>query len=312
MQFIRGLANLPTLESSVVTIGNFDGVHLAHQELLNKLAQLSRDYQAPSVLIIFEPTPAEFFLKNKAPARLMRLREKLAALQEFPIDYVICLRFNQKLAALSAEDFVQDILVKVLAVKALIAGDDFRFGAQRRGDFGLSSQMGETYHFSVQQMPELLVEEERVSSTRIRRALQHGDLMAANACLGKLYSVSGRVAYGSQLGRQLGFPTANIHLHRKVVPMSGIFLVEVHGLANKVYRGVANLGTRPTVDGSSRVILEVYIFDFNANIYGHYVRVDFLKKVREEERYDNLEQLKAQIALDVVVAKQFFAQAKTD
>ena len=307
MQFIRGLANLSSLTRSVVTIGNFDGVHLGHQALLAQLALLVEQYQAPSVLIIFEPTPAEFFLKEKAPARLMRLREKLAALKKFTLDYVLCLRFNKQLATLSAEDFVREILVKRLGVKALVVGDDFRFGENRRGDFQLLSQMGRDFDFVVHRMSELSQAAERVSSTRIRAELQRGDFLKAAACLGTHYSVSGRVVYGRQLGRQLGFPTANIQLHRKVVPMTGIFVVEIHGLNQRVFQGVANLGTRPTVDGSSRVLLEVYIFDFSADIYGHYVQVDFLKKLRDEERYDSLEELKTQIALDVEEARRFFA-----
>lgn len=306
MKFIRSQTSLPNFNASVITIGNFDGVHLGHQHILKRLAELSKTYQAPSVLIIFEPTPAEFFMQAKAPARLMRLREKLTALKEYPIDYVLCLRFNQKLAHLSAEDFVKEILVKKLAAKALIIGDDFRFGENRLGDFQLLMRMGRELNFAAHQMSELSLAHQRVSSTRIRSLLQQGDLQKAAECLGKLYSVNGRVAYGNQLGRELGFPTANIHLHRKVVPLSGIFVVQVRGLGDEPLQGVANIGTRPTVDHSSRVLLEVYIFDFDQNIYGKNVTVEFLKKLRDEECYDSLEELKHQIELDVQAGRKFF------
>ncbi len=305
MKLVRDLHNLGVLRKSVVTIGNFDGVHLGHQALLKQLRVLSQQYQAPSVLIIFEPTPLEFFMHDKSPARLMRLREKVLALQNESIDYVLCLRFNAALAKLSAEDFVRELLLKQLGMQAIMVGDDFRFGAQRLGDSVLLKAMGEQWNFKVEQLPTLEGAAGRVSSTRIREALQAGDLSLAEQLLAKPYSVSGRVVQGYQLGRALGFPTANIQLHRKVVPLAGIFVVRIK-IGSDTLQGVANIGTRPTVDGSSRVLLEVYIFDFDAMIYGHYVSVEFLKKLRNEERYDTLAALKEAIREDVEQARKYF------
>ena len=307
MQFIRGIYNLPPgHQGCVATIGNFDGIHLGHQAVIGQLAEKAADLSLPSVLISFEPQPMEFFLPDKAPARLTRLREKLQVLRRFSVDMLLCLRFNRQLAALTAEEFIQQILVQALRVRFLVVGDDFRFGKNRAGDFTMLQAAGEQYDFQVVHMHTFSVDGERVSSTRIRDALQAGDLQYADRLLGREYRMSGRVAHGKKLGRELGFPTANIDVHRRATPLQGIFIVEVFGLQGEPLQGVASLGTRPTVDGT-KVLLEVYIFDFDREIYGEYLQVSFLKKLRDEVKYTTLEALKLQIQKDVDEAKDYFS-----
>ena len=307
MQFVRGIYNLPPgHQGCVATIGNFDGVHLGHQSVIGQLAEEAAERCVPSVLISFEPQPLEYFQPDKAPARLTRLREKVQALRRFNIDKMLCLVFNNKLAQLTAEEFIQQILVDALKVKYLVVGDDFRFGKGRTGDFAMLQEAGKQFGFQVVNMHTFMIDNERVSSTRIRHALEAGELDAAERLLGRTYRMSGRVAHGEKLGRQLGFPTANIDVHRQATPMQGIFVVEVFGIDGEPLAGVASLGTRPTVDGK-KVILEVYIFDFDREIYGEYLQVSFLKKLRDEEKFDTLEALIEQIEKDVEDAKAYFA-----
>jgi len=306
-QLIRGLHNIPALANrGVITIGNFDGVHLGHQELVQQVIKAARATQVPAIVVTFEPHPFEFFEQgeHKIP-RITRLREKFNALAECGVDYVLILPFNQKLASLSASDFVSDILHHYLQPTQVMVGDDFRFGYKRQGDFSLLQNMGKELGFTVTAMPTLLIENERVSSTRVRQALLAGDHAAASRLLGHAYFMLGRVSPGDQLGRQLGFPTANIHLHRKLTPVRGIYTVYMHGIAEQPLRGVANVGTRPTVDGT-RTLLEVHLLDFDQDIYGRYVKVEFCKKLREEVRYPTLALLKEQISIDVEEARAYF------
>jgi len=306
MQFIRGIQNLNLDHSGcVATIGNFDGIHLGHQAVIGQLAEEAADRGLPSVLISFEPTPMEYFQPDRSPARLTRLREKLQVLRRFSIDKVLSLAFNKSLAQMPAEVFIKDILVDRLKIKYLVVGDDFRFGQNRLGDFGMLQQAGEQFGFQVVNMHTFTLEGERVSSTRIRKALEAGDLAAAERLLGRAYRMSGRVAHGEKLGRQLGFPTANIDLHRKVTPLQGIFVVEVFGLEGEPLPAVASLGTRPTINGK-KILLEVYIFDFDQDIYGQHLQVSFLHKLRNEEKYTTLDALKVQIQKDVNDAKHYF------
>jgi len=306
MQLIRGLHNLPVAQHGcVATIGNFDGVHLGHQAVIGQLGEEAGRLHLPSVLITFEPQPMEFFRPQQAPARLTRLREKLEALRRFHIDRLLCLSFNARLAQMPAEEFIRRVLVDGLGVKYLVVGDDFRFGKGRAGDFAMLQAAGREHGFAVVNMHTFLIEGARVSSTRVRAALERGDLAGAEQLLGRSYRMSGRVAHGSKLGRQLGFPTANIHLHRKATPLQGIFVVEVFGIEGEPLPGVASLGTRPTVDGKT-TILEVYLFDFDRDIYGAHLQVSFLHKLRDEVRYTTLEALKIQIAKDVDNAREFF------
>lgn len=306
MQFIRGLHNLtPGHRGCVATIGNFDGVHLGHQAVIGQLAEQAAERHLPTALITFEPQPMEYFRPQQAPARLTRLREKLQALRRFSVDRVLCLPFNRALAQMPAEMFIRRVLVEGLGVQYLVVGDDFRFGKDRTGDFAMLQAAGTEFDFQVVNMHTFMIDGQRVSSTRIREALGSGDLATAERLLGRSYRMSGRVAHGDKLGRQLGFPTANIHLHRKATPLQGIFVVEVFGIEGEPLPGVASLGTRPTVDGK-KTILEVYLFDFERDIYGKHLQVSFLHKLRDEVRYTTLEALQAQIACDVEDAKKYF------
>ncbi|NOZ10906.1 MAG: bifunctional riboflavin kinase/FAD synthetase [Gammaproteobacteria bacterium] len=308
MELIRGLHNLqPRHHGCVATIGNFDGVHLGHQAVIGQLAEQADHFGVPSTVMIFEPQPQEFFAPDQAPARLTRLREKLLALRRYSVDRVLCARFDSRFSGMVAENFIHDILFKGLGVKYLVVGDDFRFGHDRRGDFAMLQRVGGDHGFQVVNMHSFTVDGERVSSTRIRKALAAGDLVVAEKLLGRPYRMCGRVAHGDKRGRTIGFPTANIHLHRKNVPLRGVFAVELFGIEGEPVAGVANVGTRPTVDGT-RTLLEVHLFDFDKDIYGHYVNVNFKHKLRDERRFDDFEALKAQIDADVVEAREYFGR----
>ena len=307
MELIRGLQNIrPEHKGCVATIGNFDGVHLGHQAVLGQLAEKAAELCLPTTLITFEPQPMEYFIPEKVPARLTRFREKMLALQRYSVERVCCLSFNNKLANLTAEAFIENVLVEKLGVKYLVVGDDFRFGANRAGTFETLVEAGQQYGFQVVSMHTFEVDAERVSSTRIRHALERGDMATAEMLLGRSYRMSGRVAHGEKLGRELGFPTANIHLHRHASAVQGIFVVEVFGLDQEPVQGVASIGTRPTVDGT-KALLEVFMFDFDQDIYGRHIQVSFLKKLRDEEKYDSLEKLTNQIQIDVEQAQAYFA-----
>lgn len=305
---IRGLHNLRhQIPKCVATIGNFDGVHLGHQQLLHTLKQEAGALNVPSVVILFEPQPNEFFATDKPTPRLMRLREKFLGLRKLHVDYVICLKFDQKLANMPAEDFVKKILMDQLGVRKVMIGDDFHFGYKRSGDLHLLKQLGQKYHFSVQALDTHSANGERISSTRIREALQHGDLKTAEKLLGKPFAISGHVVHGDKRGRQIGFPTLNILLQRKISPISGVFVVKVFGIADHPLNGVANVGNRPTVDGT-RNVLEVYVFDFDQTIYGAWLYVEFIHKLREEKRFESFEKLKEQIKSDAQQAREYFAK----
>lgn len=310
MHLIRGLHNLtPSLRGCAATIGNFDGVHLGHQAVLGQLAERAAALGLPTAVILFEPQPQEYFAPDQAPPRLTRLREKLVALRRFSVDRVLCLRFNQQLAGLTAEQFVQQILVDGLDVRYLVVGDDFRFGKDRSGDFEFLVERGQQAGFQVAHMHSFALQGERVSSTRIRAALQAGDMRLAEQMLGRGYRMLGRVAHGDKRGRSIGFPTANLFLHRVNVPLRGVFAVEMYGLETEPLYGVANVGTRPTVDGS-RTLLEVHLFDFIGDLYGRQVAVEFVHKLRDEKRFDSFVALKAQIEQDAQQARDFFRQRK--
>ncbi len=307
MQIIRGLAHtIPLEHGCVLTIGNFDGLHLGHKAVIEKLAQQGKLLGLPVVVIIFEPQPLEYFLATNAPSRLTRLREKVIQFSGLPVDELVILRFSRAFANYDAEDFIEQILVKKLNVKHLVIGDDFHFGKSRRGNFAMLREKGKLFGFKVENTQSYQVQGLRVSSTLIRDALGDGNLKLAAKLLGRSYSICGRVAHGNKLGRTLGFPTANIQLLRKNTPVNGVFTVTVTGVSNQELHGVANVGTRPTVDGNAKVILEVHLFDFNKEIYGHYVEVHFKHKIRDEIRFESIEQLKSQIEQDVIEAKAFF------
>jgi riboflavin kinase/FMN adenylyltransferase len=306
MRLIRGLHNLrPTHHGCVATIGNFDGVHRGHQAVFAELIAEGRTLGVPATVITFEPQPLEYFAPDRAPARLTRLREKLRAIADSGIEQVLLLEFNHHLAAMPAETFVQRILIDGLGVRHLYVGDDFRFGNGRSGDMNLLRQMGANAGFRVDSLPTIALHGSRISSTRVRQALQAGDLQTAQDCLGRPYRVCGRVAHGDKRGRTIGFPTANVDMHRKVCPLSGVFAVQVAGIeTGPTLPGVANIGTRPTISGDNRYLLEVHLFDFQRDIYACHVSVEFIQRLREERRFDSFEQLRRQIQRDSLAARQ--------
>jgi riboflavin kinase/FMN adenylyltransferase len=294
----------------VATIGSFDGVHLGHQAILRQLTAVARQHQLPAVAIVFEPQPHEFFSGDKAPARLMRLREKVQALLAAGVNRVLCLQFNDELRQLSADAFIEKVLVGGLGIRHLVVGDDFRFGCDRRGDFTLLQQAGNAFGFEVSDSVTLNVDGERVSSTRIRQLLEAGDFSGAEKLLGHPYIINGRVAYGKQLGRQLGVPTANVHLRRYRSPLHGVFAVSTRFCDGSVHQGVANIGVRPTVNGVSKPLLEVHLFNFSRMVYGEMIDVSFHKKLREEKKFASLDELRAQLQTDIEQGKAFFRSEK--
>jgi riboflavin kinase / FMN adenylyltransferase len=280
-----------------LTIGNFDGVHRGHRALIDRVIAKAREANLVPTILTFEPHPREFFSPAAAPTRITRLRDKLALLAQAGVEHVHVARFDARFAALTAQRFVQEILIEKLNTAWLLVGRDFRFGAKRSGDFAALQNHG----FAVEAMPDVLFEGKRVSSSAVRALLQAGDLRGAERLLGHPYAISGRVAHGAKLGRGLGFPTANIVL-RRAPPISGIFVVEVDDLG----RGVASVGRRPTVNPVSVPLLEVHLFDHDADLYGEHLRVRFLEKLRDEEKYDGLPALQAAIARDARQAKEYF------
>jgi riboflavin kinase/FMN adenylyltransferase len=297
----------PTAHSAtVLTIGNFDGVHLGHRALLARLKAAAANAGLPAAVLTFEPHPREFFAPESAPPRLSTLREKLELLADDGVDLAHVCRFNAGFAALSAEEFIERILVGALRVRQLIVGDDFRFGAGRAGDFALLREAGAGLGFQVDAMASITVDGERASSSAVRDALQAGRLEHAARLLGRPYSIDGRVVHGDKIGRQLGFHTANIRIKHERPPLQGVFAVEVRGLPGGPHRGAANLGYRPTAHQVVRALLEVHLLDFSADIYGAHLNVRFLHKLRDEMKFPDFNALKAQIASDVAAVKAYF------
>jgi riboflavin kinase/FMN adenylyltransferase len=307
MRLIRGLHNLRDSDRHcVATIGNFDGVHRGHQAVFRQLIALGRQHRLPVTVITFEPLPIEFFAPERAPARLTRLREKARVMADHGIQQLLVLRFNQHFAQLDPRAFVSRLLIETLAVRFLLVGDDFRFGRERAGDFALLRALSREQGFEVAKLDTLRQQDERISSTRVRQALAAGDLILARQLLGRPYCLHGRVAHGERRGRTLGFPTANLHLHRHSTPLSGVYAVRVHGVDQHPLPAVANVGTRPTVAGrDSR--LEVHLFDFQRDIYGQQLRVEFCAHLRAEQKFPTLEALREQIARDSAAARAVFS-----
>jgi riboflavin kinase/FMN adenylyltransferase len=272
-------------------------MHLGHQALLKKLTDTAKALNLTSAVMTFEPHPREFFAPDSAPPRLSSLREKLEHFAEAGVDNTYVCRFNRSLAKLTPQEFMQNILRDALNAQAILVGEDFRFGAMRAGsilDFHEAK-------FNLISLPQVDLEDARVSSTRVRSALATGNLREASLLLNRPYSMSGKVVHGAKLGRQLGFPTANIHMRHERPALTGVYAVKLDGL-----NSVANLGFRPTIAGAQKLMLEVHVLDFNADLYGQHVHVEFLHKIRDEAKFDGLDALKAQIALDVEVARNFF------
>ncbi len=293
---------------TAVTIGNFDGVHLGHQAMLRQLVDAAAARKLTPAVVTFEPHPREFFAPDKAPTRLTSLREKLDLLRAHGVQHVHVCAFNHNFAGVAAEAFVERYLWQGMQTRWLLVGDDFRFGARRAGDFALLQQMGAAAAVEVVNLPSICVGEVRVSSTAVREALAAGNMRQAAALLGQPYSISGRVMHGDKIGRQIGFPTANVQMKHNRPPVAGIFAVKLHGLAEGPIMGAASVGTRPTVDNRGKAVLEVHILDFKREIYGEHVRVEFLHKIRDEEKYPDLQTLTAQIARDVDNIRQWFKE----
>lgn len=289
---------------NAVTIGNFDGIHLGHQAMLARLTARAASVGAAPAVLTFEPHPREIFTPAAAPTRLTSLREKLEILRALGVAHVHVCRFSKPFAALSAEDFVRRILVDGLKARYVLVGDDFRFGAKRVGDIELLRRMGAEYGFEAETLPTVEAAGQRASSTAIRDALAAGDMALAAQMLGRPYSISGRVVGGDQLGRKIGYPTANIQLKHNKPPVKGVFAVRVQGLGQPDWPGVASLGTRPTVHANGRPTLEVHLFNFDRSIYREHLRVEFLHKLRDEAKFPSLDALIAQIDLDARQARE--------
>jgi riboflavin kinase/FMN adenylyltransferase len=304
MQLIRGINNIQAEDHGcVLTIGNFDGVHLGHARVITALIDKAKVMNCTPAVMIFEPQPQELFSPETAPARLTRLRDKYILLKKLGVERLICVNFHREFACKSAEEFIEQLLVKQLGIKHLIIGDDFRFGKNRIGDFNLLKQAGERFNFTVSDTASFKQEGCRISSTQIRNALEQDKLADAEKMLGRAYSIIGRVFHGDKRGRQLGFPTANVLLKRRVSPISGVYVVKIETIEQCFY-GVANIGSRPTVSGI-RQQLEVHIFNFNEDIYGQTIEVVILKKLRDEIKFSSLDDLKKQISQDSEQAKAF-------
>lgn len=308
MELIRGLHNLrPRHRGCVATIGAFDGVHLGHQAVIRQLLDKAQEYNLPAVVIVFEPLPREYLAPLEAPARLMSFREKFQALAALGVDRVLRIRFTEALRNMTAQGFVDDVFVAGLGVRYVVLGDDFRFGNDREGDTAFIKAQGERYGFGAGSTTTLEIAGERVSSTRIREALAAADFALAERLLSRPYSISGKVVYGRQLGRELGFATANLQLHRLRSPLRGVYRVQVDGAGLVAAPGVANVGTRPTIDDSIEANLEVHLLDDNVELYGKHIEVTFLQKLRDEEKFDGLAALRAQIGRDIAAAREQFA-----
>ncbi|BBB23598.1 riboflavin kinase / FMN adenylyltransferase [Isorropodon fossajaponicum endosymbiont JTNG4] len=298
MKLIRGLKNLKPHSGSVVTIGNFDGVHIGHQKIIKTLVNKAQAMNLPSVLASFAPTPQHFF--GHAQATLSSFKQKHALLANLGLDEHLLINFNTPFSRLSADAFIQQILLDKLNIKYCLVGDDFRFGSNRTGDFSLL----QTFDFEVEKTPTVFHNFDRVSSSKIRQSLKEGDFDLANQLLGREFSISGKIIHGQKQGRTIGFSTINIPIKRKISPLLGVFAVNV-ALNGKIYNGVCNLGKRPTVGGET-ILLEVFLFDFNSQVYGENAKVIFKYKIRDEQKLDSFPALKQQIKSDVKNAKNFF------
>lgn len=310
MELIRGLYNLrPHQHGCVLTIGAFDGIHVGHQEMIRVLRDRARQHGLPAALLSFEPTPREFFAQVSGkgpPARLTRFREKFEALAGFGVDRFVCLRFDERVRRLGRDQFVGEVLVKALGVRHIVVGHDFRFGRDNQGDIACLRSLAASGGFEVTEVPPFEVDGERVSSSLIRTALGARDLTRAAKLLGRPYRMTGKVLHGEKLGRKLGFPTANLRLHRRTTPLAGVFAIRVTGGGLTNAPGVASLGTRPTVNGKE-LLLEAHVFDFDGNLYRKPLHVDFIAFLREERGFADLDALIAQMQIDAAQAREILS-----
>jgi riboflavin kinase/FMN adenylyltransferase len=307
LELVRGLHNVRAQHRGcVLTIGAFDGVHLGHQEMLRVLCARAREYALPAVVLSFEPTPREFFARGAPPARLTRFREKVEALRSCGIDRFICLRFNETMRAMTRSTFIDEVLVGALGTRHIIVGHDFRFARDHDGSVTTLREYGPKCGFGVTEVPPFEIDGERVSSSLIRSALEVGDMQRARKLLGGPYYMIGKVVHGAKLGRKLGFPTANLRLHRRATPVAGVFAIRVSGCGLDQAPGVASLGTRPAVNGTE-LLLEAHIFDFAGDLYRQYLRIDFIERLRDELWFPNVGDLVAQMHQDANRAREILA-----
>lgn len=306
MELIRGLHNIRAQHHGcVLTIGKFDGVHLGHQAVLQSVLEKAESLNLPAVVMVFEPQPEELFAPQNAPARLSLLRDKYVELEKLGVHRLLCVRFCAAFSSMSPQTFIKDLLVNQLGVKFLVVGDDFRFGVGRSGDFDMLEQQGKQLGFDVVSTQSFTMLESRISSTAIRTALRNGDFALAKAMLGRPFSVVGKVVHGEKNGRKIGFPTANILLMRHKSPLSGVFAVKV-SYQDKIYKGVANVGHRPTLNGT-RMQLEAHLFDFVGDLYAQHISVEFVSKIRDEIKFIDFQELTKQINKDAEQAKRLLA-----
>lgn len=308
MELIRGRHNLrPRHHGCAITIGNFDGVHLGHQAVIGQLVERARDLGVPACVVTFEPHPREYFTPDQAPARLSRLRDKAAALSALGVDRLLILRFDRHLVTQAPEAFVNELLCDGLGARHIVVGDDFRFGRRRAGDFALLEAMAAEHGYSLERATTHALDGDRVSSTRVRAALAAGDMNAAARLLGGPYTMRGRVVHGQKLGRELGYPTANLPLAGREIPVSGVFAVIAWHEDGRRLPGVASLGWRPTVEGKVP-LLEVHAFDFSGDLYGAHLTVVLLERLRPEVRFDSLDELTTQMHRDADAARRVLAE----
>ncbi len=307
MKVIRGISAIREHAPCVLSVGNFDGLHRGHQSIIRQLTDYASQHNLTPVIMTFEPYPMEYFSPQTAPVRLTDFRQKLELLAKMNISNVICLRFNDALASVMARSFVEDILVEKLNVQGLIVGDDFRFGNKREGDIDLLKEMSEKYQFELIPVETFHYNGMRVSSSLVRGHLALGDFNLVSELLGRPYTIDGTVIHGDKRGRELGYPTANIACRRVNYPLSGVFVVRIHGLNDTIYDGVASIGTRPVFNGV-KMLMEVNIFDFQQEIYGKRISVEFCKKLRDEQQFHSVEALCEQITADVKKSKAYFNQ----
>ena len=309
MQLIRGTHNLKIADRGcVATIGNFDGVHLGHQAVLARVMAQAEALSLPSLVMLFEPQPMEYFRPEAAPARLTSVREKIQILAKLGIDRVLVIQFDHTFSQLTADEFIQELLVEKLAVQHLFVGDDFSFGKGRTGNFETLVLAGQQHGFRVENMDSIAIGQARISSTLIRQSLLDGDMKTVECMLGRPYALCGRVTHGNKRGRTIGFPTINLPLHRRVSPVWGIFAVRVNGLGEHALPGVASIGNRPMVEGDDRFLLEVHLFDFDRQIYGERVETELVAKLRDEQKFESFEIMRQQIVLDAEQAREILSK----
>jgi riboflavin kinase / FMN adenylyltransferase len=311
MELVRGLENFPgAARGCVLTVGNYDGVHLGHQQMIRAVKRRAAALRVPAAVMVFEPSSKEFIDPDGAPARLTRWREKFTALKAAGVDRLVTLRFDEPMREMSPECFVEQLLVEGLGARHVVVGDDFRYGRKACGTIDSLRQAGRERGFGVEQIEPFVVDGVRVSSTAVRERLERGDYVGAARLLGRRYRMTGHVAHGRELGRTLGFPTANLHLMRRKSPTWGVLAVRVHGIGAGSREGVASLGTRPTVNGTLP-LLEVHVFDFSGELYGRLIEVEFIAKLRDEAKFDSLEAMVEQMKIDAAQAREILSREKS-